>query len=369
MEKKKKKFWSKTSIMHAIKLGFRSSFFLTALIVYIIDKADGSFDFFSNEKLSTIVIFVFLGIYLIEMLLRFFPNDIESMGCQKIFRKNYVKPINEKEPYDYPKLKGVLLTLFIWLLLNSIFLNTLSILSLMVIYPKFRNKGYCFEAVKALCEKALNNELIIKKETIIINKNAIAIKESEKTKDLQERQRILYVGMTRPEEELYMFGIPAKNAKEFDAANWMDQLSRVYGDYPGVEKSSFSAADIELPLLENMNEEFSIKAEEEKLMEPIQSFNTSGRKLFTASALTNYLYCQRQYFYSEFMGLPALDEQVINETKDLSATTMGSIIHETLEKYNGRNNLIHAFKAAVNAWAPGANTDRAWKLLKDFNTE
>lgn len=34
------------------------------------------------------------------------------------------------------------------------------------IYPKFRNKGYCFEAVKALCEKALNNELTIKKETI-----------------------------------------------------------------------------------------------------------------------------------------------------------------------------------------------------------
>ena len=121
MENKKKIFWSKTSIMHAIKLAIRSAFFLTALIVYIIDKTDGSFDFFSNEKLSTIVIIVVFGIYLIEMLLRFFPNDIESMGCQKIFKKNYIKPINEKEPYDYPKLKGVILTLIIWLALNGIF--------------------------------------------------------------------------------------------------------------------------------------------------------------------------------------------------------------------------------------------------------
>lgn len=192
------------------------------------------------------------------------------------------------------------------------------------------------------------------------------IKESEKIKDLQERQRILYVGMTRPEEELYMFGIPAKNPKDFDVANWMDQLSLIYSDYPGVIKSFFSADDIELSPLEIKNEAFILKEEEEKLMEPIPSFTTSGRKLFTASALTHYLYCPRQYYYSEYMGLPAFEEQVISETKDMSASAMGSIIHEALEKYNGQDNLLPVFRAAAKHYAPGCNTNRAWEILLDY---
>ena len=89
MEKKiKRKKWSPTSIMHLYKMVIRSVFFLTALGLYIYDKVVGNFQLFSNQTFSTIFLVIILGIYLVEMILRFFPNKIESMGCQKIFKKN-----------------------------------------------------------------------------------------------------------------------------------------------------------------------------------------------------------------------------------------------------------------------------------------
>lgn len=192
------------------------------------------------------------------------------------------------------------------------------------------------------------------------------IKDEERFKEREERQRVLYVGMTRAEAELYMFGIPAKNQKEFDEANWMDQLSLIYNEYPGVATRVFSRDDVEETVRTGSVKSYEVEEIIKERMKPLPNYFASGRKLFTASALSTYIYCPRQYFYSEFMDLPILEEKVIDGDNTLSATTMGSIIHETLENYNGKDNLVPVFKAAVKKYAPNGNTERAWNILLGY---
>ena len=85
---------SKISALHYYKLFFRSALFLAALICYIfirIEYPKMTFDTFMQERHSIITISIIGVIFIIEMLLRFFPSSIESMGCQKQFKRNYIE--------------------------------------------------------------------------------------------------------------------------------------------------------------------------------------------------------------------------------------------------------------------------------------
>ena len=87
---KKKIKLSKTSAMHYWKLAYRSALFLLSAYMYIRNKVNHTpsmFGRFENDRsLLTFLWFVFFT----EMVLRFFPGDVESMGCRKQFGKNYI---------------------------------------------------------------------------------------------------------------------------------------------------------------------------------------------------------------------------------------------------------------------------------------
>ena len=105
--------------MHYIKLLLRGGLFLAALGVYIFHAVTGTgsaFGGFENDPLLIGIIWLF---FMADMLLRFFPNRLESPGCQKQFRKNYI-PIPENEP----KLQSGVVTFAVfaaWIALNAIF--------------------------------------------------------------------------------------------------------------------------------------------------------------------------------------------------------------------------------------------------------
>ena len=109
---------SKISALHYYKLFFRSALFLAAVIIYIIDPVS-----FCAALLGKIpegpFIFAVIGVvFVLEMILRFFPSDVESMGCQKQFKRNYMQT---GEPV--PTRRTPLRTLAVagaWLLLNGI---------------------------------------------------------------------------------------------------------------------------------------------------------------------------------------------------------------------------------------------------------
>ena len=77
--------------MHYIRLVYRSVLFILLLIAYIRFRlySDASI-IESAEKMPTIIYVTWL-VFVIEMILRFFPSKYESPGCQKQFACNYIK--------------------------------------------------------------------------------------------------------------------------------------------------------------------------------------------------------------------------------------------------------------------------------------
>ena len=104
---------SKISALHIVKLILRSLLFITVLVFYILDRTD----VLKYNELLLAVVWIF---FVVEMLLRFFPSKLESMGCQKQFERNY-EPIGEGiKPTNQPWWATALVAL-LWLALNAVF--------------------------------------------------------------------------------------------------------------------------------------------------------------------------------------------------------------------------------------------------------
>ncbi len=118
MKSDKKKI-SRISALHFFKLYFRSLLFIIALVVYVINRVEGNSDKpFGNIGDEPFVVSIIGVVYIVEMLLRFFPSSLESMGCQKQFAKNFVstdvKELNEST------WRSTLAVLVAWILLNGV---------------------------------------------------------------------------------------------------------------------------------------------------------------------------------------------------------------------------------------------------------
>ncbi len=107
---------SSISALHYFKLVFRSLLFIAALILYIIHEDHTPANPFGGYEDSPILLNIICLVFLIEIILRFFPSRLESMGSQKQFKKNYLG----KETIEKPdSSKGVLISAVAWILLNG----------------------------------------------------------------------------------------------------------------------------------------------------------------------------------------------------------------------------------------------------------
>lgn len=90
---KKHRKLSRTSAMHYFKLVFRSVLFVSALVLYIYNRVHGIGPIYDSASNIPGLLQVIWLVFMVEMVLRMFPASIESMGCQKVFVRNY-KPVN-----------------------------------------------------------------------------------------------------------------------------------------------------------------------------------------------------------------------------------------------------------------------------------
>ena len=111
---------SAISTMHYAKLAFRSCLLLGATAIYIMGRVrDGGFaltDFLQHNALMDIIWLVFV----VEMILRFFPSRIESMGCQKQFSKNFIPNRQGTVPSRLEGSRSALAVLAAWVALNGV---------------------------------------------------------------------------------------------------------------------------------------------------------------------------------------------------------------------------------------------------------
>ena len=110
---------SPTSVMHYLKLVGRSCMFLLAFVLYIIGKVkhNGMFAGLENSFLPLL----YTVIFSMEILLRFFPSKLESMGCQKHFKQNYTPRSDAgKKELRKRSLKTALPVVISWVALNAL---------------------------------------------------------------------------------------------------------------------------------------------------------------------------------------------------------------------------------------------------------
>ena len=93
----KKVHLSKISALHFFKLVFRSVLLVCATISYIFNRIHHSGKIFGEIERLPVILGVIWIVFVLEMLLRFFPSNAESMGCQKQFKKNFI-PTKHTEP-------------------------------------------------------------------------------------------------------------------------------------------------------------------------------------------------------------------------------------------------------------------------------
>ncbi len=238
-----------------------------------------------------------------------------------------------------------------------------------------------------------------------------SIKERNKELEQEERMRLLYVAMTRAERYLVMTAVVKKPDDKIDVTinelkekNWREQLLAIITDagtqaVQDGDKYFFDAAEVhDLDMEEEQDASVSgealsnevqtlhgsaaaaVSPEQEALMQPLTSYQESGRRFFSPSMLQQYLYCQRQFFYRNVACLPSLEEDNSASGASISAKLKGTILHCALELYQGdaQKALQASLKGLVQEYddeSLQSEMDNArgllWKLLQQnkLNTE
>jgi len=107
------------SVMHYVKLVVRSAVFITLLVLYILYRTRGGEDIEQILESRPVILVAVWAMFVVEMILRFFPSDVESPGCQKQFSRNYVK--TGKTNIVIEDNNAVFLVALIWISFNLIF--------------------------------------------------------------------------------------------------------------------------------------------------------------------------------------------------------------------------------------------------------
>ena len=115
----KKRKISIVSTVHYIRLIYRSTLFILLLISYIRFKLYSAETVIERVENMPVIIYVTWAVFVLEMIMRFFPSKYESPGCQKQFAGNYVKTgCTEISIADN---NATVLVALIWVVFNGIF--------------------------------------------------------------------------------------------------------------------------------------------------------------------------------------------------------------------------------------------------------
>lgn len=113
----KKPKLTKVMTLHYIKLLYRSLLFLAVavLVIYFHVNDMGSLLDTVEDKTPFLLWIVWI-VFMVEMILRFFPSKLESPGCQKMFAGNY-KPTGRTDAVIADDHAGFIVAL-VWIIFN-----------------------------------------------------------------------------------------------------------------------------------------------------------------------------------------------------------------------------------------------------------
>ena len=116
------------SALHYARLFYRSVLFILLVIAYLRYRLQNGDDMTLLLEKRPVILTVTWSVFVLEMVLRFFPSRYESPGCQKQFARNYIKTGDTH--IVIPDNNGTVLVALVWIVFNGIFgaLNMMNIL-------------------------------------------------------------------------------------------------------------------------------------------------------------------------------------------------------------------------------------------------
>lgn len=114
----KRKKLSLISSLHYAKLIYRTALLILATVMYILSRVKRDGELFRGYEDSLWVLVLISVVYTAEMISRFFPSRLESMGCQKQFRRN-LRRTDSATPRLMPWYRTLAVVLS-WLALNGV---------------------------------------------------------------------------------------------------------------------------------------------------------------------------------------------------------------------------------------------------------
>lgn len=119
MQMGNKKKFSVVSTLHYIRLVYRSALFILLLISYIRNRLFSEATVIEKAEKLPAILFITWAVFVMEMIMRFFPSRLESPGCQKQFARNYIK--SGKTEISISDNNATILIALIWIVFNGVF--------------------------------------------------------------------------------------------------------------------------------------------------------------------------------------------------------------------------------------------------------
>jgi len=117
-QKKRGHSLTKISIMHYYKLVFRSILLLAAAGLYIFHRPSDVNSLFTTLYDMPVILLLIWMLFVVEMILRFLPSNLESMGCQKQFACNYIPRETDKKTEQERSEDSIVGVIVFWVILN-----------------------------------------------------------------------------------------------------------------------------------------------------------------------------------------------------------------------------------------------------------
>ena len=108
---------SRVSTLHYIKLIFRSALLLAATVIYLTKRIQNVHVLVVGYDRPPLILALIWLVFVTEMVFRFFPSKLESMGCEKQFSRNY-KSTGKNVPI-LQSAKVTWIVAFAWIALNA----------------------------------------------------------------------------------------------------------------------------------------------------------------------------------------------------------------------------------------------------------
>ena len=110
------------SMYHYFRLVYRAILFLAVLVFYIryrLNKGIQGEQITDLLESRPVVLGILWLVFTVEMILRFFPSELESPGSQKQFAKNYIR--TGQTNIEIQDNNGTMLVALIWICFNAVF--------------------------------------------------------------------------------------------------------------------------------------------------------------------------------------------------------------------------------------------------------